>query len=247
MIANRRAHGATENAALKQVIAHKSEGNVAWLTRVKATQGLLLIGGASLGHFRIRVAQSHVRQDFLPSFWSMAAILTKPGRFATVPIDRIGGDAAKVVKDNAIVELPLRALDDPEQFPNIAALQFGGGAGAADLAAVRTDRSIVDLPSLVLPWLAFLWGTDQAVNPLLAGKGVPSAAFVESVYRLARIDLTPGLSSASSCPEAIWQSAKWWRAYYEQTSAPTTDPDDTPALPPHGSFTLRQPAAAVLD
>ena len=247
MIANRRAHGATENAALKKVAAHKSEGNVAWLARVKATQGLLLIGGSSLGHFRIRVAQSHVRRDFLPSFWSMAAILTRPGRFATVPIDRIGGDAAKVVKDNAIVELPLRELDDPERFPNIAALQFGGDTSAGDLEAVRNDRSIADLPSLVLPWLAFLWGTDQAVNPLLAGRGVPSAAFVESVYRLARIDLTPGLSAASSCPEAIWQSAKWWRAYYEQTGAPSTDVNDAPAALPRGSVTLRQPAAAVLD
>ena len=85
------------------------------------------------------------------------------------------------------------------------------------------------------------------MNPLLAGKGVPSAAFVEAVYRLGRIDLTPGLSSASSCPEAIWQSAKWWRAYYEQTSAPAADSNDAPTPPPRGQFTLRQPAAAVLD
>ena len=61
----------------------------------------------------------------------------------------------------------------------------------------------------MLPWLAFLWGVSGSTNPLLSGTGLPSSAFVETVFAMAGFELTPGLSSASSCPEAIWQSAKW--------------------------------------
>ena len=68
MIASRRVHGAKENEDLKEVKAGKSEGNVRWLERVKATEGLILLGGASVAHFRLRVAQSHIRRDFMPSF-----------------------------------------------------------------------------------------------------------------------------------------------------------------------------------
>jgi hypothetical protein len=37
---------------------------------------------------------------------------------------------------------------------------------------------------------------------------------LEVVFGAAGFDLTPGLESRSSCPEAIWQAAKWWHEYY---------------------------------
>jgi hypothetical protein len=41
------------------------------------------------------------------------------------------------------------------------------------------------------------------------------------VLGAAGFDLTPGLESRASCPEAIWQAAKWWHKYYEdQKRAP---------------------------
>src|SRR6187402_1553744 len=188
MIASRRAHGAKENPDLKAVKAGKSEGNVRWLERVKANDGLILLGGASLAHFRLRVAQSHVRRDFLPSFWSLAGIIVRPGRIATVSLDDVG-EATSVTRNNGVVELPLRDFDDPELFPNVASLQFASGVSAEEVSAVRQDRGIADLPGLMLKWLAFVWGADQLGNPLLQSHGVPSAVFVESVYSLARIDL----------------------------------------------------------
>jgi hypothetical protein len=242
MIASRRAHGAKQNQDLKELKAGKNEGNVRWLERAKADHGLILLGGTSLGHFRLRVAQSHVRGDFMPSFWSVAGIITRPGRLATVPLENIG-EAAAVTRDNGVVEVPLKTFDDPERFPNIAALQFATAVDPGHLAAVRADRSIADLPTLMLKWLGYAWGTDQPGNPLLQGSGIPSAVFVESVYSLARIDLTPGLSTASSCPEAIWQSAKWWRKFYE--GAVETQSSTAPAVVPRGSYTIRQEAAAV--
>jgi hypothetical protein len=246
MIVNRRAHGAKENAALREVTARKKEGNLDWLARTKADGALILLGGTSLADFRIRVAQSHVRRDLLPSFWSLAGIVVGPGKLATVPLEDIP-DAGAVTRNNGVVEVPLRRFDDPGEWPNIAVLQFASGVTASQVDSVRRDRSIVDIPSLMIKWLAFAWGADAVGNPLLASQGLPSAAFVGSAYALARIDLTPGLASASTCPEAIWQSVKWWREFYEKTAGPpTADPASRDGAAPRGKYALRQMAAAVV-
>jgi hypothetical protein len=39
---------------------------------------------------------------------------------------------------------------------------------------------------------------------------------LEIVFGAAGFDLTPGLESRASCPEAMWQAAKWWHEYYER-------------------------------
>jgi hypothetical protein len=249
MIPIRRNHGAKENPDLVEVKARPKEGNAAWIERVSSGEGLVLIGGATLAHFRLRVAQSHVRNDFLPSFWSMAGIMLRAGRVLTVSLDRVS-DAQSVVCDNGVVERPLRELDDPDRYPNVAVLQFGAGVSKKAVDAVRSDRSIVDVPSLMVRWLAFLWGADQTGNPLVSGHGIPSSAFVEAAYTVDRIDLTPGLSSASSCPEAIWQSAKWWRKFYEGAPAGGTGAAGDAAAgeapqPPRGSYLVRQPSASA--
>src|SRR5689334_11539156 len=62
-------------------------------------------------------------------------------------------------------------------------------------------------------------GLEQSLSQRCRPAGLPSAAFVETVFARSGFELTPGLSSASSCPEAIWQSAKWWTNYYEDPGA----------------------------
>ncbi|MEJ7812076.1 MAG: hypothetical protein WKG32_16810 [Gemmatimonadaceae bacterium] len=39
---------------------------------------------------------------------------------------------------------------------------------------------------------------------------------IEVVLSAANYDVMPGLESRASCPEAIWQAAKWWHEYYEE-------------------------------
>jgi hypothetical protein len=79
----------------------------------------------------------------------------------------------------------------------------------------REQRSVLDATQLVLEWLGFLWGVGRVGNPLLEGHGIPSSAMIEIVLAAAGYDITPGLESRASCPEAVWQAAKWWHRYYQ--------------------------------
>ena len=96
----------------------------------------------------------------------------------------------------------------------------------------------------MLPWLSYIWICGKASNPLTDGLGLPSAAFVETVYGIAGIELTPGLASATSCPEAIWQAAKYWHAFYKE-AAKTDSARNAKQQVPTGQYAVRQKAAAA--
>ena len=73
---------------------------------------------------------------------------------------------------------------------------------------------------------------------------------MEAVHAIADIELTPGLASASSCPEAIWQSARWWGDYYRESArvaatGMTRSAGHAQPQVPAGAYAVRQPAAAV--
>jgi hypothetical protein len=231
-----------EPSRLKEVKARAREGNVEWLRRVQAEEGILLVGGARLAHFRVRVAQAHLRSDLIPSYWSLAGLLEAGGRsFLSVPLD-LPADVSEVPGTNAIQPCRLRDYDDPVAYPNLAVLRFTSTLEGlrTQVERLRLQRTIVDLPSLILPWLGFVWGTGDTGNPLLKGLGLPSAVFVETLFAQWNVDLAPGLASTAACPEAIWQSAKWWGPFYREAAA-----RKTPAVVPTGTYVLRQPAAAV--
>jgi len=245
MITIRRSTSSTANQSIVLKESKKKEGNLAWLKRVGAKDGLLLIGGASTSHFRIRVAQSHARADLKPSLWSLAGILTSNETFLSAPLELCGA-ASEIATRNGVQTCRMSDYDDPDQFPNIAVLRFTADTTMIldNANRIADQRSIIDLPALMLPWLSYIWIAGKATNPLSEGLGLPSAAFVEIAYGVAGIELTPGLSSATSCPEAIWQAAKWWHDYYVQASA-TTHEDNARAQSPTGSYAMRQPVAAV--
>jgi hypothetical protein len=247
MLAVRHSPERNANAKIRDVPARRGESNGRWLSRVGATDGILLLGGSALADFRIRVAQSHLRRDLCPSFWSLAGILRDGKTFDTVPLD-FWEDTSQVPGLNGIQRCRIAGYDDPDRYPNIAVLSFTRDTAvlARHAESVRGQRSVLDLPSLMLPWLGFVWGAGRQGNPLFGGTGVPSAAFVETVYALAGIDLTPGVSSESSCPEAIWQAAKWWQGYYAEAAKGPRGRDATPMVPA-GSFATRQREAAVVD
>jgi len=153
-----------------------------------------------------------------------------------------------VPRTNGVRTCWLEEYDDPVRFPNIAVLHFTDDERPIrrNIDRVKSQRSVIDLPTLRLPWLGYIWSVGQVANPLLAGQGLPSAAFVETVYGIAGIGLTPGLSSASSCPEAIWAAAKWWHQFYAEETG-IGDEAHAIARMPAAHFAVRQPAAAVVE
>jgi len=234
------------------------ESNRAWLERLGAPggvkldeNGIILLGGSSLASFRIRVAQSSMRHDLLPSYWSHCGILLGDGRFATVPLGP-GSDVSAVPGRNGVELAKLDHFDDPKRWPNVAVIRFARKHDDVreHIERVEADRSVIDFPAMMLRWLGFVWGVSGAVNPLAEGVGLPSAAFVETVFSMVGSDLTPGLASRSSCPEAIWQAAKWWREFYEKTAAgDALLPEDRryEGMSPEGYFVVRQRSAAIAD
>ena len=216
MAAMRRSPSATANQELREEKPAAGEDNRAWLEG--RADGIILLGGTSLADFRIRYAQSVLRGDLAPSLWSRCGILLEGDVFASVPLDV--PDVSAVPPRNGVRHCRLEDFVDAKRFPNLAVIRFAKAHDNAlrDIERVCGDRSLIDLPALMLPWLGYVWGTAGAANPLSGGVGLPAAAFVETVFAMAGFDLTPGLSSASSCPEAIWQSAKWWAHYYKDAA-----------------------------
>ncbi|MEU4287339.1 hypothetical protein AB0E63_03885 [Kribbella sp. NPDC026596] len=190
---------------------------------------LLLLGGTSIYDFRLRVAQSHLRHDMTPSHWSHAALIstvqTRIGdsRLLETSLDPQEGFQMPSMY-NGVQGATLDRYGDPEQFPNIALIRvpvepdkwLGDVENQKSiLGQFAEQRVVVDVPSLILEWLGFVWGAGAAGNPILNGHGIPSAAVIESLIGAAGYDLCPGLDSAASSPEAFWQTAKWWQASVE--------------------------------
>jgi len=123
MLVIRHSQAMAPNASLRDVPVQRRESNRAWLGRLGTTSGILLLGGSSLAHFRIRVAQAHVRSDLLPSFWSLVGILEDGETFASAPLDG-STDPSDVPRTNGVRTCRLEEYDDPVRFPNIAVVHY---------------------------------------------------------------------------------------------------------------------------
>lgn len=232
---------------------------------------LLLIGGCDLTHFRLRVAQSHVRADMAPSFWSHVGILCEDASglgLYEVALDPPTG-FQQMPKTNGVQRVSVSRYEDPTRFPNVALLRFPIprlGAEQAQQAAtpprrksqiaqgidrVCSERGVLDIPALILPWLGFVWGAGMPTNPLVAGTGIPGAVFAEAAFAAVGVELTPGLSTRSSCPEAMWQAARWWYPYYvDRGPQGTAEVKERPAKTDTqltGTYWLGQAEAAYVE
>lgn len=254
MIANNISPDVRKNREFKSVKAIKNEGNIDWLKRIIAennfsNQGLLLIGGNSTPDFHIRVSQSYLRHDLSPSYWSLAGILIDEDSFYSVPL-QWKEELGEMPRRNAIQKCLLTDYDDTAHYPNFAFVQFTEDhREILDYAEkLQLQRSsVIDLVSLVIDWLEYVWGVKQKKNPLFDGEGLPSAVFVEAIYGICGIELTPGLETSSSCPESIWQAAKWWSSFYRESSKITTIDTQAKSIVPTGCFVIRQSAAAIYE
>lgn len=228
-----RSQATKPNSEVKELERKTGEDNLAWIQRatkerlppnLKNQSLLVLVGGNDPQSFRLRIAQSHVRHDLSPSAWShilfVPALATTPRDSGTVEISLMPRYGFSLfgypAPTNGIQYGRLDAYESTDLFPNIALLAVPVASSAIDasLYSLKFQRSILDCPQLILKWLAYCWGVEVPASPLGEGFGIPSAAVLEAAFAANGFDLTPGIESRSSCPEAIWQAASWWQDYY---------------------------------
>ncbi len=227
----------TRSPQVVELRRRDGEDNAAWLRRALSERRvetgpdwslLLLVGGNDPLSFRLRIAQSHARHDLSPSSWSHVAFVPRlaatlaDSRTLEVSLapPRCFGDYGFPLPTNGLQEGRLAAYLDADLFPNLALLSVPVPSASveASLDSLRLQRSLLDVPQLILKWLGYCWGVGVPASPLVDGIGIPSAAMMEAAFAARGFDLTPGLESRSSCPEAIWQAATWWHGFYERTT-----------------------------
>jgi hypothetical protein len=209
-----------------EVKRKSGQDNLAWI-RENIKDGsdqtmLVMVGGKSPTSFRLRMAQSHVRSDLMPSYWSHVMLLDKlADDFGKTKIYEISLEPSEgfgfPVPENAVQTGKLREYARRSEYPNLAVLNVPVKYSEVltALEKFKMQRAVLDSVDLVVHWLAYIWGVARSANPLLDGLGTPSSAMLEIVIGACGFDLTPGLESRSSCPEAIWQAARWWHDYYK--------------------------------
>lgn len=256
-----RSRASGPNPGFTALSRHDGEGNLAWGERAVRAMGtggqqdwsyVVLLGGSDVMSFRLRVAQSHLRSDMLPSLWSEALLVVladdSVARADAIHVPLLQPDGPGfATRSNGVVRRALADFDDPARFPNVAliALPVSQAKLLERVELFRKSRSTLDALEHVLRWLAYAWGTAGTPNPLHDNFGLPSACMLETVCAGASFDLTPGLQARASCPEAIWVAARYWQDYYQEFSkvAPTgrfftphqyaiTLPSDEPAPAP---------------
>lgn len=248
MIITRLSDAESFNKKINKVERRRKENNHELVNRVSDSTDLkghvVLLGGCDNTNFRIRIAQADVRRDLLPSFWSHAAIIVGKNkddwRLNEVSLSPVNG-FDDVPYSNGVQESMLSDYKDQKVYPNIAIIDFKLKYNHIRNAIddFYRERSFIDSASLIIEWLGYIWGAGDKGNPLLNGTGLPSSSFVEGVFSLANKDLGPGSSTRVSCPEVIWQSAKWWHEFYK-----LADNDESI---PSGFYCIDQEAACVVE
>jgi hypothetical protein len=217
----------------------KREPNLQWLARAFADFALddvtqwsfiVLAGAKDVMAFRLRVAQSHLRRDMLPSYWSDCALLKIEGDTLSVtgmdaslfnlPLLQPAA-ASYAPKRNGLIEIPLKKLQTQKDIPNLALLAIPV-AQAKILTALQeyqTARVSYDAVENILPWLAFVWGAGNAGNPLMQGIGFPSAMMLNQVFGSQGFDLAPGVNQGLSSPESFWSGVNHWQDFYSKTQS----------------------------
>lgn len=211
----------------------KREPNLEWLKRaydsfaldnIAGWSFMVLAGGKDVASFRIRVAQSHLRGDMLPSFWSECALFKiQDGNFAGAAFFNLPlfqpAVASYAPTRNGLIELPFNKLPTQKDYPNLAllAIPVPQEQILQSLAEYQKARVSYDAVENILPWLAFVWGAGNASNPLMHQIGFPSAMMLSQIFGANGFDLAPGVNANLSAPETFWSGVKHWQDYYSKT------------------------------
>ncbi|MFO1496205.1 MAG: hypothetical protein U1F26_16280 [Lysobacterales bacterium] len=198
--------------------------------------GVVLVGGRTSLDLCLRFAQSLARYDRSPSSWSEVFLIVRSAEgFQSFGVHLpaiqtpMAHQSERLLRNvptwNNGIQTGIEALiDSPIDYPNIALLRLSTETRAqlratehglafdatAAIDQYRRRGDVISTAECAWRWLGYAWGIRGQGNPLHEGVGFPAAMVVDSVLNTLGLDLTPGLASHSSCPEAIWQTFSWW-------------------------------------
>lgn len=203
-----------------------------------------LLGEYGLLGYGIRRAQELIRVDHTPSFWSHAFLFFTP--ISTDAARNRDAAASPWIWESSLEPStifnhfanrngvsPRRvadyALASFEQFaphcaPNIAVLAIALTEKERKRVLWRADDADVDqlhydISGLQGDWYAFLTNPARKPNPLIEGKALHAAAYLQLAYDAVGIDLSPGSNARNTAPEHIWQAAKYFRRSFRALDA----------------------------
>lgn len=194
---------------------------------------IVLIGSSDLPGICLRRAQSVLRLDQRPSYWSHALVITEPwdGKtavrnlpIAEVPFFPRNGEFPEPANNAVIRNTTLGHYLDRKRDPNVALFSVTRlidgvreplSASEHDIlshavADPNLDRARYDLWTELGVWKQYFWSGEQLPNPTLSGQAIASTSFIEMLYEQIGIDLTPAASERNSAPEHLWTSMRWW-------------------------------------
>ena len=186
MLRQARSSSSARNPDFTSLARKSSETNTQWGARAVAQMKtgtsdkwtyVVLLGGSDSMAFRLRVAQSHLRGDMLPSYWSNSILVeltegtVANARAIHVPLIQPASPEFST-RTNGVVVQPLTDFDDTDRYPNIAviALPVPQAEILQRVDDFRKSRSTLDALEHVLRWLAFAWGAARASNPGVRSK-----------------------------------------------------------------------------
>lgn len=192
-----------------------------------------LIGSSDLPGICLRQAQSVLRDDRRPSYWSHAFLLTSAWDgtssinqlpIAEVPFFSRNGQFPEPADNAVIRSTTLGHYLDRRVDPNVALFAVTRPQGnnvkplttenidiiKAAVADPNLDRGRFDFWHNLGVWQQYFWSGQQLPNPMLTAQPMPATAFLEMLFEQIGIDLTPSASERNSAPEHLWTSMRWW-------------------------------------
>lgn len=189
---------------------------------------ILLVGGADERSLALRKAQSWLRLDQQPSYWSHAALILhwpdgdwRRAIGVEVTLDP-ENPVEQVPERNGVTFFRLGRYADQRRYPNVCVASFelaalpeqAGGTRdpkqAIEDAALAPNRDRLRYPlwTWLGEWARHVLGASSAIS--LDGVPMPSAALCEYAFEAAQIDLAPGSSTPQSSPESLWSNLLYW-------------------------------------
>jgi hypothetical protein len=212
-----------------------------------------LVGGSDPASMSVRWAQSFLRFDRRPSYFSNIFLFTGRGD-AILECRVVGADPTRpetqgVVRDRA------RRYQNPEAWPNKALVGFtfsqieGGASPQARLRAVldaaRNEKAVrerYDLWKMIAAWQPYLFEPHRTPNPLVERSPHPGAAYVRWALGMAGIEGAPGALDEFDAPEHFWAAANYWYETYEDASVGVSLTLVRDIADPAGTVTVPEPS-----